>query len=478
MRADLDALPVRERTHLPFGSVTDGVCHACGHDLHTAGLVGALLALQANEAGLLERGIGVRAIFQAAEELIPGGAHDAIVHGAVDDVDVIFAVHADPSLDVGQVGLREGPLTAASDHLRVFLHGKGGHTSRPQLTQDLTYALAKVVTEVPAVLSRRLDPRAGASLVWGTIHAGKAANVIPSSGECSGTLRMLDAHAWLTIGPLLEEIVQSVVAPYAVQARLERVKGVPPVVNQVDAVEALRQATLAVGLAPVGTAQSLGGEDFSWYLANAPGAMARLGTRTPGGPTFDLHQGDLVVDDDAVLAGARCSPLSSSPTGSRSMPTRPWCPRRTCERDSPGRLGGPARCRRGHARPCLRPVLPLPRRGGRPRRRRPGRLGCNVENAAYGVGALRRVRHGEPAPRDGRRPARRRRGASTARARRSCHAGGAASCSGRTAGRTACSMTPQGVLPMSEVLPQAFGPGQPRLNAGATAGSRERQADL
>jgi amidohydrolase len=304
LRADLDALPVRERTGLPYASETDGVCHACGHDLHTAGLVGALLALQAAETGLRERGIGVRAIFQAAEELIPGGAHDAIAHGAMDDVDVAFAVHADPSIDVGHVGLREGPLTAASDHLRVFLHGKGGHTSRPQLTQDLTYALAKVVTDVPAVLSRRLDPRAGASLVWGTIHAGKAANVIPSSGECSGTLRMLDANAWLTIGPLLEEIVHDVVAPYAVQARLERVKGVPPVVNQVDAVEALRQATLGVGLMPVGTAQSLGGEDFSWYLAHAPGAMARLGTRTPGGPTFDLHQGDLVVDERAVVAAA------------------------------------------------------------------------------------------------------------------------------------------------------------------------------
>ena len=305
LRADMDALPVRERTGLPFASGTVGVCHACGHDVHTAGLVGALLALQEHEVGLRERGIGVRAIFQAAEELIPGGAHDAIAHGAMDDVDVVFAVHADPSLDVGHVGLREGPLTAACDHLRVFLHGRGGHTSRPQLTQDLTYALAKVVTDVPAVLSRRLDPRAGAALVWGTISAGKAANVIPSSGECSGTLRMLDANAWLTVGPLLEEIVQDVVAPYAVQARLERVKGVPPVVNQVDAVEALRKATLATGLVPVGTAQSLGGEDFSWYLAHAPGAMARLGTRTHGGQTYDLHQGDLVVDEESVVFAAR-----------------------------------------------------------------------------------------------------------------------------------------------------------------------------
>jgi amidohydrolase len=311
LRADIDALPVRERTGLPFASTTPGVCHACGHDVHTAALLGAVLALKANEAGLRERGTAVRAIFQPAEEIIPGGAHDAIAHRAMDGVDAVFAVHCDPSLDVGSVGLREGPLTAACDHIRVLLHGRGGHTSRPQLTEDLTYALAKVVTDVPAALSRRLDPRAGAALVWGTVQAGKASNVIPSSGECSGTLRMLDAHAWLSVGPLLEEIVAGVVAPYGVEAKLERVKGVPPVVNQVDAIEALRLACTASGLSPAPTQQSLGGEDFSWYLAHAPGAMARLGTRSPGGPTYDLHQGDLVVDEEAVVGGARLLALAA-----------------------------------------------------------------------------------------------------------------------------------------------------------------------
>lgn len=311
LRADIDALPVRERTGLPFASRTPGVCHACGHDVHTAALLGAVLALRAHEDGLRERGIAVRAVFQAAEEIIPGGAHDAIAHRAMDGVDAVFAVHCDPSLDVGSVGLREGPLTAACDHIRVLLHGRGGHTSRPQLTEDLTFALAKVVTDVPGALGRRLDPRAGAALVWGTISAGRASNVIPSSGEATGTLRMLDANAWLSVGPLLEEIVAGVVAPYGVEAKLERVKGVPPVVNQVDAVEALRLAVLAAGLNPAPTQQSLGGEDFSWYLAHAPGAMARLGTRTPGGPTYDLHQGDLVIDEAAVLHGAHLLALAA-----------------------------------------------------------------------------------------------------------------------------------------------------------------------
>ncbi|WP_030528714.1 amidohydrolase, partial [Phycicoccus jejuensis] len=305
LRADMDALPVRERSGLEFGSRTEGVCHACGHDVHTAALVGAVLALHEVEDALADRGIAVRAVFQAAEEVMPGGALDAITAGALECVDSVFAVHCDPSIDVGQVGLREGALTAAADQVHITLHGRGGHTSRPQLTEDLVFALAKVITDVPAVLGRRLDPRTGAALVWGSVQAGRVANVIPSSGECRGTLRMLDAESWHTVGPLLEEIVHGVVQPYGVQAKVERVKGVPPVVNTADGISALRRGALAGRLTPVPTAQSLGGEDFAWYLDHCPGAMARLGTRTPGGPTYDLHQGDLVVDERAIALGAR-----------------------------------------------------------------------------------------------------------------------------------------------------------------------------
>ncbi|KRF27264.1 amidohydrolase [Phycicoccus sp. Soil802] len=305
LRADLDALPVGERTGLPWASTTEGICHACGHDVHVAAMLGAGLALKQHEEALRERGIGVRLLFQPAEEVIPGGAVDLLAEGALDGVDAIFAVHCDPSLDVGSVGLRDGAITAAADRVSVHLSGRGGHTSRPHLTEDLTFALAKVVTELPAVLSRRLDPRTAFALVWGEVHAGQAANVIPSSGAIAGTLRMLDAKAWTTIGPLLAEAVEHVVAPYAVTAVLEHVQGVPPVVNDPEAIEVLRAAAEGAGLVAVGTPQSLGGEDFAWYLRQVPGAMARLGTRTPGGPTYDLHQGDLVVDDGSVVQGAR-----------------------------------------------------------------------------------------------------------------------------------------------------------------------------
>jgi amidohydrolase len=282
----------------------DGVAHACGHDVHTAALVGAGLALADvhRDSPLPGR---VRLLFQPAEEVIPGGAVDLVALGALEGVDALFAVHCDPSIDVGTVGLREGAITAAADRVTIHLSGRGGHTSRPHLTEDLTFALAKVVTEIPAVLSRRLDPRTAFALVWGEVHAGQAANVIPSSGTVAGTLRMLDVDAWATIAPLLDEALQHVVGPYAVQAVLEHVQGVPPVDYDGEAVDVLRLAAEGSGLSVTGTKQSLGGEDFAWYLREVPGAMARLGIRTPGGRTFDLHQGDLVVDAGAVAAGAR-----------------------------------------------------------------------------------------------------------------------------------------------------------------------------
>jgi amidohydrolase len=245
-------------------------------------------------------------LFQPAEEVMPGGAVDLVAHGVLDGVRSIYALHCDPSLDVGQIGVREGPITAASDAVTVRLRGRGGHTSRPHLTQDLTYALAKVVTDVPAALSRRLDPRAGASLVWGSVHAGSAKNVIPGFGEAAGTLRLLDIRAWDQAQRVVDEVVHAVVQPYGVTAEIEHVRGVPPVVNAPDAARRLAlAASRVVGAAGVvGTEQSLGGEDFSWYLESVPGAMARLGTRTPGGPTFDLHQGDLRIDDRSVAIGA------------------------------------------------------------------------------------------------------------------------------------------------------------------------------
>ena len=304
LRADLDALPVPDLTGDPWRSTIDGVAHACGHDVHTAGLLGAGLALAPLAADLPGR---IRLVFQPAEEIMPGGALTSIGAGALVDVDRIFGLHCDPALDVGTLGLREGPLTGASDALDVRLTGQGGHTSRPHLTEDLTFALGKVITELPAVLSRRMDPRAGVSVVWGMVRAGSAMNVIPAVGRAAGTVRMLDAVAWAEAESLVRETIERIVEPYGVKTEIIYTRGVPPVVNEHASTHLLGRAIASVVGEPglVSTTQSLGGEDFAWYLEQVPGAMARLGTRTPGGPTFDLHQGDLRVDERAVTIAAQ-----------------------------------------------------------------------------------------------------------------------------------------------------------------------------
>ena len=306
LRADIDALPIRDATTDSWRSLAPDVAHACGHDVHAVALLGAAWALAdvAAAGGLPGR---VRLIFQPAEEVMPGGALEAMSQGGLDGVSSIFALHCDPSLDVGQVGLRVGSITGAADRVEVRLTGAGGHTSRPHLTEDLVFALGKVVTELPAIVSRRLDPRAGFSVVWGMARSGSAANVIPDEGMVAGTVRMLDPEAWAAAESLIRGAIAQIVAPYEVVAEVIYARGVPPVVNDATAIAVWADAvTRVVGPnAVAATTQSLGGEDFGWFVDQVPGAMARLGTRTPGGRTYDLHQGSLLVDEGAVSVGAR-----------------------------------------------------------------------------------------------------------------------------------------------------------------------------
>jgi amidohydrolase len=190
--------------------------------------------------------------------------------------------------------------------IRVRLSGPGGHTARPHLTADLVGALGRVVTEVPAQLARRVDPRAGLSLVFGAVHAGVAANAIPQQGSASGTVRVLDRAAWDLAPTLIEQLVHEVVAPTGAVAEVEYTRGVPPVVNEPGAVSDFAAgAAAAIGQeSVVDTPQSMGGEDFSWYLEQIPGAMARLGVGRPG-ESLDLHQGTFDVDERAIEHGVR-----------------------------------------------------------------------------------------------------------------------------------------------------------------------------
>ena len=305
LRADIDALPLQDEKQVPYRSTVEGVCHACGHDVHTAAVLGAGLAL----APAADRLSGiVRLVFQPAEEKMPGGALEVLREGWLEGVSSVFGMHCDPALEVGRIGLKSGAITAAADALEVVLTGPGGHTSRPHNTVDLVHVLATVATGLPDVLSRLVDPRAGLCLVWGHVSAGVAANAIPRRGVLKGTLRVLDKDAWRDAPTMVQRVVDGLVLPYGAHAEVHYQRGVPPVVNDPSAT-ALFSAAVRGALgsaAAVPTLQSLGGEDFAWYLDHVPGAMARLGVRPPGQTRpHDLHQGSFDVDETALPVAVR-----------------------------------------------------------------------------------------------------------------------------------------------------------------------------
>jgi amidohydrolase len=303
LRADIDALPILDAKNVPYRSTVDGVCHACGHDVHTACLLGAALALATLGDRLTHP---VRLIFQPAEEIFPSGSREVIEAGHIEGLRQIFALHCDPRTLCGQVGLRVGSITAAADQIKITLTGPGGHTARPHLTVDLVNALGRIASEVPALLARRVDARAGVSLVFGTMHAGVALNAIPQQGFVAGTVRCLDHAAWGMAPKLIEQLVHQVAAPTGATAEVEYIRRVPPVVNDAQAIAVFASAAAAT-LGPqaiVDTPQSMGGEDFSWYLEHVPGAMARLGVGREG-EDLDLHQGTFDVDEDAIGIGVR-----------------------------------------------------------------------------------------------------------------------------------------------------------------------------
>jgi len=303
LRADLDALPLKEDTGLPFASTVEGVMHACGHDAHTAMLLGAGLAL-ASAPSLPGR---VRLIFQPAEEVQPGGAIDAVGDGVMDGVERIFSLHCDPRLEVGKLGTKVGPITSACDVLTIRLTSPGGHTSRPHLTADLVQALGLLITQLPLLLTRQVDPRSGTVLVWGAVQAGEAANAIPQHGVLRGTLRTADHATWGELGGKICTLVAALLAPTGVGYVLEHTRGVPPVVNEeISAGILVDSAVIILGSdAACSTEQSSGGEDFSWYLEHVPGAMARLGVWSGHGPMRDIHQPTFDLDERALPFGVR-----------------------------------------------------------------------------------------------------------------------------------------------------------------------------
>jgi amidohydrolase len=307
LRGDIDALPIPDGKDVAYRSTNPGVCHACGHDVHTTVVLGTGLVLaHLRDLGLLAK--PVRLIFQPAEEASPGGAPGTIEAGALDGVDEVYAFHCDPRTEVGRIALRVGPITSASDRVLVRLTGGGGHTSRPHLTTDLVTALAQIAVTAPLALSRRIDPRGGTSLIWGRIRSGTAANAIPDVGELEGTVRSTQIGGWRDAQRILPDLIRQIAAPYGADVEVGVTPGVPPTVNHAAGVRRLTEAATAIlgGDAITLTEQSLGGEDFSWMLEKVPGAMARLGVRSPEATeAVDIHQPRFSPDERAIGIGVR-----------------------------------------------------------------------------------------------------------------------------------------------------------------------------
>ncbi|MFC4334993.1 amidohydrolase [Salininema proteolyticum] len=305
IRADMDALPIQDPKKVPYRSTNDGVCHACGHDAHTSIVlgVGKVLGELAARGELHGR---FRLIFQPSEERFPSGAPTMIKHGALQDVAAVFGFHCDPNFLAGQVGIRNGNLTAACDMMEVRMNGRGGHTSRPHLTTDLCTAISRVVVDMPSIVNRLLDPRQNVAIVFGSVNAGEAANAIPQEAVAKATIRMQGREAREEVPRLVQEVTRNVAMAAGVNCDIDYTRGVPPVVNDRSAAAMFAGATsAALGQQAVAEAPaSMGGEDFAYYLEQVPGAMARLGVGRPG-ERLDIHQGTFDIDEKALAYGVR-----------------------------------------------------------------------------------------------------------------------------------------------------------------------------
>lgn len=315
VRADLDALAMDDDKTVPYASQVPGVAHACGHDVHTAVVLGAALHLS---SAAVEPAGRVRFIFQSAEEQVPGGALDVLAEGGLDAVDAIVALHCEPKLDAGVIAVRDGAITSAADSVRISLAGPGGHTARPELTVDLISVAARVIAELPSQVASRLrslgrghpgtDPADGlVKIVFGAVHAGDAANVIPTHAELRASVRTPSLEVWEVLPELVPEVVADLVD--GVEHQVEYVHGVPPVVNAPE-VNALVRRAAAAGPSPVAVVEaprSWGGDDFAWLARAVPGAYVRLGVHDPawGAERLDLHAGRFDVDERAIAVGVQ-----------------------------------------------------------------------------------------------------------------------------------------------------------------------------
>ena len=300
LRVDMDALPVEERTDLPYASKRQGVMHACGHDLHTCTGLGVARLL----AALPSLKSQVRLLFQPAEEIAQGAIWMREA-GATEGLDALFGIHVVPNLPAGIVGIRRGCLTAAAGELEILVRGEGGHGARPHQSVDAIWMAAKVVTELQQAISRRLDALQPVVVSFGKVEGGKAFNVIADQVRLLGTVRCLDLDQHAMLPGWIEDTVQAICAGCGGSAEVHYRCIAPPVDNDVALTNLLERCAIdRLGrdwVVPV-EQPSLGAEDFAELLRDVPGMMMRLGVAGPDG-CAPLHNGAFAIDETALSVG-------------------------------------------------------------------------------------------------------------------------------------------------------------------------------
>ncbi|NUO63497.1 MAG: amidohydrolase [Gemmatimonadaceae bacterium] len=306
MRADIDALPIHEKNAHDFVSSSPGVMHACGHDGHTAMLLGAAKVLAARRAELAGE---IRFIFQHAEEIPPGGAEELVRAGVMEGVDLVIGAHLWSPLQVGKVGVKAGALMAAPDAFTITILGSGGHAALPQQTVDSIAVAAQVVTNLQHVVARNVDPLASAVLsVTRIAGGGDAYNVIPGRVELGGTVRTFDETLRAEMPRLIERIVSGVTSAHGARFEMTYERGYRPVINDAGAADLLRRAVVAAlgSDALVEATPTMGGEDFSAYQQKAPGAFFFVGARCEESGIVNPHHHECFdVDERALDYGTR-----------------------------------------------------------------------------------------------------------------------------------------------------------------------------